>query len=229
LLEQLDYDPENNEVAEHFSILKENSDCLFAKSSKIWTAHPWNPRLSLEDNIISNIKGLEVCVRCGVNLGLDGFLFEITGEEYFRNVEIFGQTIRRTLTVIGENDPSHSNCMKKSYIDKRGWYFEFAEESMFVTTFAPCYEKDSSRYTFDCSPKSCWILLQPDYSFTRHNIGPETAETNWNNPKTMRDKIRCEFKAHSRAYEIPSVVAYPPAHHIVKPLHVGMPVVTWWL
>jgi len=167
-------------------------------------------------------------LKCGVSLSLDGFLFEIPGIEYCESVEIFGQTVRRVLTVLSDNDPDRSNCMRKSYIDKKGWYFEFANESIFVTTFAPFYGKDSSRYCFNSYPSFSWILLQPEYSFARRNIGVETPETNWESPHTMRDKIRCEFKKNGREYEIPPIISYPPAHHIVKPLHLGMPVIPWW-
>jgi hypothetical protein len=85
----------------------------------------------------------------------------------------------------------------------QGWYFEFGGESIFVTTFAPCYKSDSSRYCFledNGDPSSCFILLQPELSFAKKNIGEETPDTNWDDPQTIRDKIRCEFKKHGRSY-----------------------------
>jgi hypothetical protein len=110
--------------------------------------------------------------------------------------------------------------MKKSYVGKRGWYFEFNNEPIFITTFAPFYPSSSSRYlsrstfnlltfiryAFGIDEESSFVLLQPEYSFTWRDIGEDTPHTEWNNPKTMRDKIRCEFKKHGRMYEIPPTV-----------------------
>lgn len=120
------------------------------------------------------------------------------------------------------------NCVNKSYIDKKGWWFEWNDDSIFITTFAPCYPEDHSRYCFGADPESSWILFQPEFSFAWHQLTPDTKETKWENPVTMRDKIRCEFKKHNRIYEIPNTIFYSPALHIVKNLKIGMPYIEWW-
>jgi hypothetical protein len=66
-------------------------------------------------------------------------------------------------------------------------------------------------------------------SFARHGLPPDTPTTNWEEPKTIRDKTRLAFRKAGREYYIPKTTRYPPAEHIVKPLHDdGVGVVKWW-
>ncbi len=68
------------------------------------------------------------------------------------------------------------------------------------------------------------------YSFAIHDIGEDTPLTNWDEPKTVRDKIRCAYKENGRGYYIRDNVVYPAAHDIVKPLQEEAGhVVEWWL
>jgi len=117
--------------------------------------------------------------------------------------------------------------LEKSYVGKRGWYFEYLNEPIFVTTFSPSYPSDNARYAYGCS--SGFVLLQPEFSFAWKDIGNDTPDTNWDNPQTVRDKIRCEFKKHGQLYDIPPTIYYPTAAGIVPPLKLGMPVVEWWV
>jgi hypothetical protein len=71
--------------------------------------------------------------------------------------------------------------------------------------------------------------MQPEYAFAWRNLEADTPHTNWTNPQTTRDKIRCEFKNNGREYTIPNTIYNPMAHDIVQPLHRGEPVVEWWV
>jgi hypothetical protein len=82
--------------------------------------------------------------------------------------------------------------MDPKRVGKKGWYFEMFGESFFITTFAPFYDVTHSRYAFGL--QDSYILLQPDYSFAWHDIGPDSKHTEWDNPQTMRDKIRVEVR-----------------------------------
>ena len=67
------------------------------------------------------------------------------------------------------------------------------------------------------------------YSFAIHDIGDDTPKTNWKNPQTVRDKIRCAYKDNNRAYHVRNTVVYPAAHDVVKPLKEGTgDLVEWW-
>ncbi len=68
------------------------------------------------------------------------------------------------------------------------------------------------------------------YSFAIHDIGDDTPLTNWDEPKTVRDKIRCAYKENNRGYYIRDTVVYPAAHDVVKPLKEGPGhVIEWWM
>lgn len=156
---------------------------------------------------------------------LDGFVLELPAE-FGASVERFGEGVRRVLTCLSEADPGGVHCMRKSYIGGRGWYFEFNRTSIFVTTFAPCYPENHSRFTFGAH--ACFILLQPEYSFALKDLSADTPETNWDKPRTVRDRIRVAYKQHGREYLVRDTVYYPPAWDIVKPLTFDGPVVEWW-
>ena len=179
---------------------------------------------------IFNFRSIPTLIKffaIGESLHLDGFVFELPGEEFGKDTESFGEGVRRVLSYISEQDPAGYHCMNKSFVSQIGWSFEFNTFPIFVTTFAPCYPENHSRYAFGAV--NAFILLQPMYSFAIHEIGHDTPATNWDNPQTIRDKIRVAYKENGRPYYIRDTVYYPMAHDIVKPLIEGPGnVVEWW-
>lgn len=226
ILTFVSYDAAASEILDHFASVKQNTECLFARTSKIWGARPFLSTLSLEDNVFRSIPMFIKFCNVGQSLYLDGFLFEIPHQEFGQSPESFGRGVRRLMKCLSDHDPAKRKCMDRSYIDKRGWYFEFDKISIFVTTFAPCYPSCHSRYSFGA--QGCFILFQPEFSFAAHDIGPDTPDTNWECPVTVRDKIRVAYKDAGRQYAIRDTVYYPPAHDIVKPLGIHDPPVEWW-
>lgn len=164
----------------------------------------------------------------GSKMRLDGFVFELPGNEYGHDIHKFAEGVRRVLKHLSDKDPAKVHCMNKSYVANIGWFFEFNKEPIFVTTFAPCYPSIHSRYAFGAD--NAFILLQPMYSFAIHDVGKDTPLTNWDNPKTVRDKIRVAFKENGQPYYVRNTVYYPMAHDIVKPLVEGpeYDVIEWW-
>ena len=120
--------------------------------------------------------------------------------------------------------------MKKS-VNQKGWVFQFNRITMFVTTFAPFYPEDHSRFSFGSN--HCYVLFQPEVSFSQYDLTPDTPHTNWINPKTTRDRTRCAYKHAGRGYRIRDTVHYPTAWEVVKsPMDChGQPdelIVEWW-
>ena len=138
----------------------------------------------------------------------------------------FGDGIFRVLKVISDSDPAGVHCIEKSYIDKRGWVFEFNKVTFFITTFAPFYPETHPRYSFGA--KDCYILLQPELSFAFHDLPPDSPETNWDTPKTVRDKIRVAFKEAGRSYYIPESIFSPMVHEILRPISDSASYYEWW-
>ena len=174
-----------------------------------------------------SLPALMKFVVVGPSLHLDGFVFELPGDEFGKDVNSFGRGIRRILKCISDHDPAGFHCMNKSYLSKVGWSFEFDGVPIFVTTFAPCYPETHSRYAFGA--QHAFVLLQPMYSFAIHDNGEDTPHTNWECPITVRDKIRVAYKESGRPYYIRDTIVYPAAHDIVKPLKEGVgDLVRWW-
>ena len=134
--------------------------------------------------------------------------------------------MKNALKTLSDNDPKGVNCMDSSLIGKLGWVFEFNGETIFITTFAPFYKENHPRYSF--GSENCYILFQPEISFAQHNLSPDTPNTNWENPKTARDRTRVAYKEAGRPYNIRDTVIYPNSHDIVTPLIPGDKVVEWW-
>eukprot|EP00736_Rhodelphis_marinus_P009784 Rmarinus@m.16514 len=241
----LPFDPssKNLECLQRFRAIQNNTECIFAKKAKLWAQGNWEGHLSLEDNLrrhaLPGLLRFTCKILSDAKCGLDGFVVEARGREYWESIDTFGATVFRILLTIAENSPDGRNCMRRIHRTRRsgppydvsemGWRFVFNGVVFFVTTFAPCYGSDHSRYCFT-ERESCFVLLQPDSSFVMHDIGADTprSATNWENPVSMRDKIRCLFRKHGREYEIPESTRYAMADHVVKPMRRGGDVVRWW-
>ena len=144
-------------------------------------------------------------------------------------------SVRQLLEALADMDPAAAvwgeNAMKKmGPIDHPNWRFRFAGEDFFLTTLSRVYPKSSSRYAFDAN--SDFVLFQPMTSFGRHGLKTDTpaSATQWEKPKTMRDKARVAFRNNGCPYHIPEQLPYPVAEHVVKPLEDnGTNVVKWWI
>ncbi|KAJ8319788.1 hypothetical protein KUTeg_001375, partial [Tegillarca granosa] len=143
-----------------------------------------------------------------------------------RIVETFGNGVRRVLKVLSDNDPSGVRCMDKYYVGKKGWVFEFNKWTFFITTFAPFYPESHSRYAFGC--KNCYILMQPEISFALHDLPPDTPETNWDKPVTIRDRIRIAYRNAGRPYCMKDAYFNPMSWDVVKPFNKEDPILEWW-
>ena len=149
---------------------------------------------------------------------------ELPGEIYGTNLDEFAQVFCEILEVLSENDPKQRNCMKRKYIDRASWSFEFSNMDFFISTFLPCYAQTNSRYAHGA--KDCYVLFQPKVSFALHDLPDETTETNWDEPQTIRDKIRVDFKKAGRPYVLKKNM--PISHEMIKPLHENDDTVSWW-
>lgn len=117
--------------------------------------------------------------------------------------------------------------MNRKYIDRSGWVFEFNRVTFFVTTFAPLYPDSNSRFAF--GSESAFILLQPELSFAWHDLPSDTPHTDWEEPKSIRDKIRVAFRNAGRGYhDPPPKLGCPMVWDMVKPTSPEKPIVEWW-
>jgi len=227
----------NNLVLQRFNIIKKQTECPFARVAKLWGAKPTphspnSAPASLVESAQSSAPALaEFVKRSNAGEDLDGFCVELDDPSAREGgPDQLGKCVRIFLTALAKNDPSdkENTCMKNSrFIGRAGWTFQFCKARFFLTVFAPCYPETSSRYGFGSS--HAFLLFQPEESFLRHDLPPDTPHTTWDHPKTVRDRARVRYSQAGRKYHIPDSVSYPAAEHIVKPLNEdGMQVVRWW-
>ena len=74
---KITYDAEDAECNARFDVIKQNTQCIFAKKSRAWGSDLWNDELTLEDNITRYVlKSTEDCI-----------LLTVTFHSCFRFVE----------------------------------------------------------------------------------------------------------------------------------------------
>ncbi|XP_052819851.1 uncharacterized protein LOC128245674 [Mya arenaria] len=220
------YAPENTESLKNFQVVKENSNCLFAKKAKLWGSPDWNEKLKLEGNISRLVPMfLKFTILCSQER-LDGFLLELPGFPFGKDIQAFGDALYKVLAILSDFDPAGFHCMDKSYVGKRGWVFEFNKITFFITTFAPFYPENHARYSHGA--ENCYIFFQPELSFAFKDLPPDTSETNWTEPKTVRDRIRIAFKEAGRRYTVPEDPSSPMALDMLRPINEGEGVYEWW-
>lgn len=221
-----------NECLENFVPIKRSTKCPFAKAAQLWgVARPAaESSKSIEELALSHAKNLTNFTR-RVALGerLDGFCIELDDPKArTMDVHEFGKVVRRMLKALSDADPAYECMMSVDYIHRKEWRFRFNRIDFFVTSFAPCYPKTSSRYAYDSD--RAFILLQPEISFLRHNLPPDSPHTSWKHPSNIRDRTRVAFRKAGQKYFIPPTTRYPMAEHIVKPLKDdGNNKVLWWV
>lgn len=217
----LSYDPTNCGSLERFKTCKEASPCLFAKTAKLWGSPEFDRAKTVHENMLELLPALLKYVSLveeEEGVSRDGFLIEVRGIEHCKDLPAFAATVRAVLSAISERDPAGLNCINMKSILSPHWHLSLCTVPIFVTTFAPFYPVNSSRYMGELSAEnkdSCFILLQPEESFYRHKIGMDTPHTNWTYPETIRDKIRINFREKGRDYYIPSTTSYAAAEQYV--------------
>ena len=137
----------------------------------------------------------ELVQRSNVGEALDGFCIALPSDG---GPETLGRRVRTILTALSDVDPAQEGIVRKILLDKRGWRFRFARADYLVTCFAPCYPSTSSRYAFGV--EAAFLLLQPEISFARHQLPPDTPITA-DPPQTIRDKTRWTYRKAGRAYQ----------------------------
>lgn len=212
-----DYDPTDCEALRRFRPVVQGSRCLFARGARLWGSREYDSSNSLEANVQATAPTFLQFLLRGEVEKLDGFVFEVRSSKA-GDVRAVGETVRRVLSCLSRLDPSGEDCMSKSYIHTTAWHFTFSRVPIFITSFASCYPRSHCRFAYGAPPDSVFVLLQPEYSFLHHGMVHDRPDTNWDEPRDMRDRIRISFRRAEQAYFIPPSISYPVVEHIVKPL-----------
>ncbi|KAH9495905.1 hypothetical protein Btru_015391 [Bulinus truncatus] len=241
------YDASRVSCLRRFKAIKMNTECIFARRSKIWGSLDYNEECSLEENIERIIPTFYKFTMAFQDLSLDAFLIELPGHLYGQNIQVLGDAMRRVLLTLRKADLVRQklallktetnssllqirlNCLVEDTHtwSRMSWVFKFNKVTFFITSFAPFYPGTNSRFAFGCAHS--YILFQPEIAFAIRDLPEDTAETNWSQPVTVRDKIRVAFRDAGREYEVPKKLNEPMVHEIVKKVHPDDEQLPWWL
>jgi FPC/CPF motif-containing protein YcgG len=216
----ISHDPITEPSLERFKSIVNTTRCPFANKAKLWGSYEWDMAKSLEDNVINSIPTLIRFVRCAEQEELDGFVFEVYGEEYSNTFPDMCRTVKKTLNLLSNLDPVNENCMRGDLLSK-DWQFSFSQQRFFVSVFAPCYPENHCRYSHN--PKSIFLFFQPEFSFDVHGIHKDNS-----NRHKIKNKIRKSFAEVGSAYDVELVNQGIEAYLYIMPLRVGDKPVRWW-
>ena len=162
-------------AAEHWQALlaiKRQTHCLFARQSHIWSSRPWRAEIPFEDNVRASIPAFALFA--AAQKRIDGFAWDVAFAGAGQSVDSHAATVNQLLRTLrydraahcdvrqpipSDLDPSGRRCMNVSYLGRRGWVFSFADEEMFVTTFAGCYDQTNARFGYGMQDR-CIVLFQ---------------------------------------------------------------------
>lgn len=181
---------------ENFKEIQMQSNCLFAKRANLrGNVSCWNSNLSFDENCKILLPEIKSFISCSISEKLDGFLIELPSDCFALSVEEFESFTIKFVQNIEKITSDDLNSIPNA------WYFNIFNSPCFVTNFAPCYPESSSRFTFNCAPSSCFILLQPKSSFERYKVLEKHCPKSFGDKApVICDKIRENFLANGRTY-----------------------------
>jgi hypothetical protein len=199
-----------------FRVLQKHIPCIFGGESRFILAPSWP-----DENVSLNGYGdclapvLAEVLRNGMAEGLDGAAVVLPAR-FGSSPQEIGRSLKCILSVLDSYLDYGTGCLLSDRLEHSDWAFEFADEALFIATFAPCYEENSPRYSFGTN--KLIVLFQPIYSFRKHSslIGEGSV---------VREVIRRKFREKGAQYEfkIPTEI-----NRYVRPLKAGDPEVVWW-
>jgi hypothetical protein len=202
-----------------FQRIRNRTHCVYARSSRIWFPPKWQRAATLEEYVDLAVPSMLRFLDIGRQRQLDGWVLEVP-DAFGRTLDELARSTSRILTRLCRHDADARLSMLRDP-GRREWQFVMRGTHLYVLAFASCYPRDSSRYAFDVG--STMLLFQPEHAFDRRI--PEGEERI---PTEVRERIRRDFAAHGRPYDLRITLASREAWRYVKPLRLGDPPVEWW-
>jgi len=208
-----DYDPADCRATRAFRQIQEQTHCTFASRAKVWGAPPYPDGSTLASYLESVPEPFTRFLALAEQERLHGFVIELPDARFGSSIAQLSETVRRILGFLSERNPGQSPSLE---VHQPGWNFMFQGSRCFVSSIAPCYGPDSSRYGFGAT--STFVFLQLHSSFAHFRV-PSGEHRN------VRLLIRAAYARNGRAYD---GNAPCEAEKFVKPLALGDPPVRWW-
>ncbi|MBP9777676.1 MAG: HAD-IA family hydrolase [Rickettsiaceae bacterium] len=210
------YDPSSSLSANTFKLIQKRIPCVYANNAKMWGAPEWLCNESIDYNVNNLVSSLSRFSKICSNEGLDVYVVAAPAV-YGENIAVLAKFLKSLLFAIANSDKTN-NCMQQK-IDDPQWQYTFNNTRLFVTTFAPCYSSNSSRYNYGLN--CTFVVFQPESSFNKNKI-PRGMDTK------VRDKIRGNFIKNGQEYDNKIMQSTLEAIRYIKPLDLGDAPIRWW-
>lgn len=213
----------------NINALRQRVACPFALKAKIWKSNfNWNPDKNLTENV-SQFKKQDLDPYIEQQEAYDIIPLELPAEQYTKDIPALSATLKAILSSL--NKPSIDD-LKNLQPDKNGrywydgWQFNYRNTRFFITTFAPFYPPNSSRYNYGL--ENAFILFQHEQQL-KDSLPFEQERRNHNKlvarrlfskkgqPYTNNKTIEPDFS--QKAHEAP---------RYIKPLPGETEAIRWW-
>ncbi|WP_157850932.1 YqcI/YcgG family protein [Mycolicibacterium obuense] len=212
------FDPSTASCLLRFQTVAEASNCLFARSSRLWGAPDWQRRRSIVYNVGNIVPYFSRFCRAAEAEVLDGFVIAPQWLEPPSSLNEIALFFRNLLTALTRMDPGRSTCMTSDPLGQQ-WQFEFSRTRLFITVFSPLYKLEHPRYA-----QGTYILFQPEFSFSHHQIGNGSKQT-----LRIKAQIRAAFEKAGVEYHGELIDERQEAKVYILPHEIGASPVPWWM
>jgi len=212
---------QHTNIENRFRKLVAHSPCPFAKDAKIMYALDWDPGIGFTENIHKTLPRFISFVTNGISDGYELFVMEIRHESIINQIEDFAGFLNKLLHEIHLSDTTSVTYFTEG-IESMDWDFTFNSIRFFIPTFAPFYERNHPRYSFNTD--TAFIMFQPDSTFNKYSINSKNPDRN-----ELTEKIKTLFLENDFIYSLKYVKGSIKSIRYVKPVNLEGPPVKWWL
>ncbi len=178
------YDPSTADTLGEFAVVRRRTRCPYARDARLWGGPAWDEKRSLSRNVDSIFPFFLSFTKAARLESLDGFVVSIRRPKGAETMIGLANWFRHFLDALGSVDPEPSP-MRLSTIGEPGWQFAFNGMRLFISVFSTLYARNHPRW----SPKTTFVMFQPEQSFELHQIGSDFPES-----KAQKQNIRETFE-----------------------------------
>jgi hypothetical protein len=218
-----------NQAFGNINILRQRVACPFALKAKIWKPNfRWNSEHRLKKNI-EQFKTLDLDPYIEQPQPYDVIPLELPSEQYAKDIPTLAATLKSALSTLNKQSIEELKDLKPDNNGRYwydGWQFSYRDTRFFITTFAPFYRANSSRYNYGL--ENAIILFQQE-QLLRDSLPADQQKRN-NRKLLVRELFakRGQSYTNNKTIEPGFGQKAHEAPRYIKPLPGKTEVIRWW-
>jgi hypothetical protein len=149
------------------------------------------------------------------------FVVEVQERRTIKSTTTLAPWLRALLQGLADADSRQRRVVTRG-IEGKKWDFTFRSERLFLTIFAPFYEKNHPRYSE--SPRSAFVVFQGDFCFRSRGISGSMQ-----NRVGLTHEVAACFLRRGYSYDLGLVTHPMKAARYLKPEDLSAGPVCWWM